>query len=152
MKKDEILLLENQLCFPFYAISNAITRSYGPLLKELNLTYPQYLVLLLLWEREGRSVTDICNSLFLKTNTLTPLLKKLEQKNLVVKRKDHLDVRKVLVFLSEEGKFLKEKAECIPQQLIETTNMKVEDMKKLRSLLNKMMADITQNSTKDGSS
>lgn len=150
MKKDEILLLENQMCFPFYAISNAITRYYGPILKEFNLTYPQYLVLLVLWEKEGCTVTDLCDRLFLKTNTLTPLLKKLEQKKLIVKRKDELDVRKVLVFLSEEGRQLKDRAQCIPEQLIDMTKMKVEDMKKLRSLLNEMMTDIMQSPTKDG--
>ena len=149
MKKDEILLLDNQLCFPFYAISNALTRYYGPLLKELNITYPQYLVLLLLWEKEGRSVTEICDRLFLKTNTLTPLLKKLEQKDLVEKQKDKEDIRKVLIFLTQKGKSLKEKAQCIPQQLIGAAKMKVEDLLQLRTLLKQMMTDITQNSTKN---
>lgn len=149
MKKEEILLLENQLCFPFYAISNAITRHYGSLLKEMDLTYPQYLVMLLLWEEEGKSVTEIGERLFLKTNTLTPLLQKLEAKGLIEKRKDEHDVRKVLVFLSEAGNTLKSKAECIPEQLLAATDMNTEDLAQLRSLLNKMLADIHPNSTKN---
>lgn len=149
MEQEEILLLENQLCFPFYAISNAITRHYGSLLKEMDLTYPQYLVMLLLWEEEGKSVTEIGERLFLKTNTLTPLLQKLEAKGLIEKRKDEHDVRKVLVFLSEAGNTLKRKAECIPEQLLAATDMNTEDLAQLRSLLNKMLADIHPSSTKN---
>lgn len=119
------LYLENQLCFPLYAASRLTTKIYSPLLKELDLTYPQYLVLLVLWQFSEQTVNNIGDRLLLESNTLTPLLKRLEQKNLVTRRRSESDERNVLVTLTAKGKALKEKALAIPGKIISS----VEDEK-----------------------
>jgi DNA-binding MarR family transcriptional regulator len=118
MKHEELLYLENQLCFPLYAASRLTTQMYGPLLHELDITYPQYLVLLVLWQRGALSVTEIGGLLLLDTNTLTPLLKRMEEKGLLVRLRSKEDARSVLVSLSPAGQQLKEKALCVPMQVI----------------------------------
>lgn len=118
MNTEEVLLLENQLCFPLYAASRLVTQLYTPLLDELDITYPQYLVLLVLWERGQQSVTDIGAQLLLETNTLTPLLKRMEQKGLLQRTRAADDERRVLISLTPRGKKLKQKAVCIPQALM----------------------------------
>lgn len=117
-QKPEDLWLENQICFPLYAASRMVTRLYTPLLDELEITYPQYLVLLVLWRKDQQSVTDIRNLIYLESNTLTPLLKRMENKGLIQRKRSETDERKVLVSLTEKGKALKEKAACIPEQII----------------------------------
>ena len=112
------LLLDNQLCFPLYAASRLVTKLYAPLLAVLDLTYPQYLVLLLLWERDGRTVTEIGDRLFLETNTLTPLLKRLEAKGLLRRERSTADERKVLIRLTDAGRDLNARARCIPTSLL----------------------------------
>ncbi|GAF05868.1 MarR family winged helix-turn-helix transcriptional regulator [Saccharicrinis fermentans] len=114
----ERLKLENQLCFPVYATSRLITREYQPYLDELGITYPQYLVLLVLWETDSISVNDIAKKLILKTNTLTPLLKRMEQLGLIHRTRSKNDERKVIVNLSSKGRELREKAVLIPEKLI----------------------------------
>lgn len=111
------LKLKNQLCFPVYAASRLITREYQPLLDELGITYPQYLVLMILWEEVQLPVNDIAKKLVLNTNTITPLLKRMEQQGLLKRQRSTEDERKVLVQLSEKGKHLQEKATRIPEQL-----------------------------------
>lgn len=113
----EELKLENQLCFPVYAASRLITREYQPFLEELEITYPQYLVLMVLWEHEHLTVNDIAKKLILNTNTITPLLKRMEQQGLINRKRSEEDERKVYVQLSENGKNLQEKAVKIPQEL-----------------------------------
>jgi len=113
----EELKLENQLCFPVYAASRLITREYQPFLDELEITYPQYLVLMVLWEYEHLTVNDIAKKLILNTNTITPLLKRMEQQGLINRKRSEEDERKVFVQLSEKGKNLQEKAVKIPQEL-----------------------------------
>ena len=113
----EQLKLDNQLCFRFYAVSRLITQAYGPLLSEMEVTYPQYLVLLVLWERDGMPVNDIAKKLLLNTNTVTPLLKRMEEQNLVKRTKGVEDGRQVVVSLTPKGKALEEKAKCVPIQL-----------------------------------
>tara|TARA_Y100000590_G_C15409352_1_gene896975 strand:+ start:278 stop:742 length:465 start_codon:yes stop_codon:yes gene_type:complete len=120
------LWLENQICFPLYAVSRLVTKQYAPLLEELDITYPQYLVLLVLWQQDDQLVSDISKRLLLESNTLTPLLKRLEQKQLVKRVRQESDERKVLISLTAEGKKLQEKAVCIPQRLVE--NIKGEDI------------------------
>ena len=120
------LWLENQLCFPLYAVSRLMTKQYSPLLEELDITYPQYLVLLVLWQKDDQLVSDISKRLLLESNTLTPLLKRLEQKQLVKRVRQESDERKVLISLTNEGKKLQDKAVCIPQRLVE--NIKSEDI------------------------
>jgi DNA-binding MarR family transcriptional regulator len=112
------LHLENQLCFPLYAASRLTTKIYMPFLKKLDLTYPQYLVLLVLWQHPEQTVNEIGNKLMLESNTLTPLLKRLEQKKLIQRTRSQRDERSVLVSLTPEGTSLREKAVAIPDQII----------------------------------
>lgn len=111
------LKLENQLCFPVYAASRLITKEYQPYLEKIGITYPQYLVLLVLWEEDRMPVNDIAKKLILKTNTLTPLVKRMEEMGLVERVKSTSDERKVLVCLTKKGIDLKEEAAMIPESL-----------------------------------
>lgn len=113
----EQLKLENQLCFPLYAASRLTTKIYAPLLKELDITYPQYLVMLVLWQHHQMSVKEIGKLLFLESNTLTPLLKRLEQKQLILRSRSTIDERNVQISLSESGQALETKAQTIPHQI-----------------------------------
>ncbi|WP_127137847.1 MarR family winged helix-turn-helix transcriptional regulator [Flagellimonas oceanensis] len=112
------LYLENQLCFPLYATSRLTTKIYAPYLEELGVTYPQYLVLLTLWQYNDQSVTSIGKRLYLESNTLTPLLKRLEQKRLIVRSRSKTDERTVMITLTDAGKKLKKKALEIPKKII----------------------------------
>jgi DNA-binding MarR family transcriptional regulator len=114
---DQHLLLDQQLCFPLYAAARAMMRAYQPLLGELDLTYPQYLVMLVLWERDGASVKALGEKLYLDSGTLTPLLKRLEHAGLVRRTRTAEDERVVEVWLTPQGKKLKRKAEPIPEKL-----------------------------------
>lgn len=114
----EQLFLDNQLCFPLYAASRLTTKIYAPYLQVLDLTYPQYLVMLVLWEHKTQNVNQIGKRLFLESNTLTPLLKRLEQKALITRRRSTLDERSVELRLTEKGEKLKEKAQLIPQNIL----------------------------------
>ena len=136
----EALKLENQLCFPFYTVSRLIVRKYKPLLDELGITYPQYLVLLILWETDHQPVNDIAKKLYLQTNTITPLLQRLETLMIVERSKSETDDRKVMISLTEKGKALKEKAASIPYQLMEGLNMQNEVLLRLRDQLNQMIS------------
>src|SRR6266481_8689915 len=111
------LLLDNQLCFAVYSTAHAFNRVYKPLLDRLGLTYPQYLVMLVLWERDGVPVKDIGERLFLDSGTLTPLLKRLEAAGLI-KRTRSEDERQVLIALTPQGHALQEKARSVPQSIL----------------------------------
>ena len=113
----EQLKLKNQLCFPVYAASRLITREYQPYLAELGITYPQYLVLLLLWENQPLAVNYIADKLILNTNTITPLLKRMETDGIVKRIRSEQDERKVFISLTEYGELLKKKAAKIPEEL-----------------------------------
>lgn len=131
----EQLKLENQLCFPVYAASRLITREYQPYLDELGITYPQYLVLMILWEEDRVPVNDIAKKLILNTNTMTPLLKRMEQQGIVARERSKDDERKVIVQLTEKGKDMREKAALIPEKLVKNLldgALKVDDLKKLK--------------------
>ncbi|WP_066632059.1 MarR family winged helix-turn-helix transcriptional regulator [Labilibacter marinus] len=121
------LKLENQLCFPVYAASRLITREYQPYLDELGITYTQYLVFLILWEKDKLPVNDIAKMLILNTNTVTPLLKRMEQQGFIKRERSKEDERKVIVCLSSKGEAMKEKAAVIPQAL--ANNLLKEDVK-----------------------
>lgn len=112
------LFLENQLCFPLYAASRLTTKLYASHLKKLGITYPQYLVMLVLWEEEALAVKEIGARLYLESNTLTPLLKRLEQKGLLERERSKEDERTVLISLSPEGQALKTEAVAIPQKIL----------------------------------
>ena len=113
----DALKLENQLCFRFYTVSRLITQAYGPLLDRLGVTYPQYLVLLVLWEKDAQPVNDIAKRLVLETNTVTPLLKRMEAEGLVRRTRGTEDARQVIVSLTEKGSRLRETAKDIPEQM-----------------------------------
>ena len=107
-------LLENQLCFRLYTASRLITQAYHPLLSAYGLTYPQYLVLLVLWEQDAQPVNDIAKRLYLATNTVTPLLQRMERVGLLVRRKGETDGRQMIVSLSRKGKELQDKLADVP--------------------------------------
>ena len=111
------LKLSNQLCFRLYTASRLITQAYHPLLSRIGLTYPQYLVMMVLWEEDGLPVNDIAKKLYLETNTVTPLLKRMEAEGFIKRTKAKEDGRRVIVSLTSKGKALEEKASCIPMEI-----------------------------------
>lgn len=146
-KKDELLKLQNQLCFPLYAASRLVTREYQPYLEKLNITYPQYLVLLILWEEDGLTVNEIAKKLLLNTNTVTPLLKRMESEGIINRSSTTTDERKVLVKLTEKGKKLKEEALCIPEKLIAELmkgSVKLDELVNLKAVLQKMIDHLSK--------
>src|SRR6202140_5552540 len=115
---DQPLLLGNQLCFAIYSTAHAFNRVYKPLLDRLGLTYPQYLVMLVLWERDDVPLKDIGERLFLDSGTLTPLLKRLEAADLIKRPRSTADERQVLIALTPKGQALKEKARSVPEGIL----------------------------------
>jgi MarR family transcriptional regulator, organic hydroperoxide resistance regulator len=112
------LYLENQLCFPLYAASRLTTKIYAPHLTALDLTYTQYLVLLVLWQHQTQTVNEIGEKLILESNTLTPLLKRMEQKELIIRKRSSNDERQVIIKLTDKGEQLQTLASEIPKKLI----------------------------------
>lgn len=131
---DRALRLDEQLCFALYRASRAVTRAYGPLLAPLGLTYPQYLALLVLWQDDGVSVKHIGDRLALDSATLTPLLKRLEQRGLVARRRDGDDERVVRVELTAEGQALRAKARLVPGQIASLAGYDADDERSLARL------------------
>ena len=132
------LLLEEQLCFPFYAISREITKRYRPLLEPLGLTYPQYLVMLVLWEQDQQSLKAVGERLHLDSGTLTPLLKKLEASGLVERVKNPADERHIQITLTADGQALRKEAEQIPLALKELLGVSDEDLELVKQTLNRL--------------
>jgi len=130
-----LLALDHQFCFALYSTSHAMTKTYKPLLDRLGLTYPQYLVMLVLWEQDGILVKDIGARLFLDSGTLTPLLKRLESNGLVARNRDPQDERQVRISLTAEGRALRAKAEEIPEQLLCATGQEAGTLGRLRGQL-----------------
>lgn len=144
---EETLHLDNQICFPLYAVSRLTTQLYTPLLEKLDLTYPQYLVMLVLWQYKIQTVNEICSKLFLETNTVTPLLKRLEQKKMINRRRSECDERLVVVTLSEQGERMRESALCIPGKIVSQfgdDTLTVAEVENLKVTLNKLL-DIIRN-------
>ena len=139
---DEALRLENQLCFPLYACARKVVSQYTPFLKPLGITSTQYLVFMLLWAEDGLSVGDLCSRLYLDSGTLTPMLKKMEEKHLVERRRSKDDERVVRIWLTEEGKKMKEKAAAIPLQVGSCIRISPEEASALYSLLYKTIEQI----------
>nr|WP_034378807.1 MarR family transcriptional regulator [Herbaspirillum sp. CF444] len=115
---DQALMLENQLCFAMYSASLAMTKVYKKILKDIDLTYPQYLVMLVLWEKDEVTVSDLGGKLFLDSGTLTPLLKRMETMGLLHRARDVEDERRVVVRLSQEGRALRKRAMAVPERLM----------------------------------
>ena len=130
---DQPLLLGNQLCFAIYSTAHAFNRVYKPLLDRLGLTYPQYLVMLVLWERDGMSVKEIGERLFLDSGTLTPLLKRLEAAELVKRTRSTADERHVLIDLTSKGQALREKARTVPQAILAASACSVSQLSAIKN-------------------
>lgn len=143
----EQLKLENQLCFPVYAASRLITREYQPLLESLGITYPQYLVLMVLWENDSLPVNDIAKKLILNTNTITPLLKRMEQEGFLLRRRSDKDERKVIVQLTEKAKELQKEAAKIPEELVKrlvNSELNIDDLIRLKENLNSIVSFLSR--------
>ena len=130
--------LNRQLCFALYSASKAATAVYRPILEELGLTYPQYLVMLVLWESEPRSVRELGEELGLDSGTLSPLLKRLESLELVERRRSALDERRMEITLTDGGRNLSAKATGIPQHLADAAKLSAAELEQLRETLDKL--------------
>lgn len=142
MSQFEHQKLENQLCFPLYAAARLVTRLYQPLLKAHNLTYPQYIVLLILWQQEGMTVGEIGQLALLNSNTLTPILQRMEKNQLITRQRCQDDERKMLIYLTEQGRQLQSELACLPQLLKSQVDYDVEKAKQLKSLLNDLIEQL----------
>ncbi|MBR1223619.1 MULTISPECIES: MarR family winged helix-turn-helix transcriptional regulator [unclassified Bradyrhizobium] len=129
------LLLGNQICFAVYSTAHAFTRVYKPLLDKLGLTYPQYLVMMVLWERDGVPVKDIGEKLFLDSGTLTPLLKRMEAAELIRRTRSTEDERQVLIALTPKGQALREKARVVPQGILASSACSVGELVAMKNEL-----------------
>lgn len=141
------LALDRQLCFALYAASRATTAVYRPLLDELGLTYPQYLVMLVLWERDGRGVREIGDELDLDTGTLSPLLKRMEGLGLLERRRQSDDERRVLIHLTDAGHDLHEPALAVPRRLAGCSGLPTEELLALRSTLKRLTLELRSGTT-----
>ncbi|MGZ5192664.1 MAG: MarR family winged helix-turn-helix transcriptional regulator [Kaistella sp.] len=128
--------LGNQLCFPFYVIAKEIAGLYRPLLEELDITYPQYLVMMVLWEHQRLTVNQIGEKLSLDSGTLTPLLKRLEAKSYIIRQRKIEDERVVEISLTDEGERLQDQACLIPSKMNEKLNLSETDVKELKGAIN----------------
>ncbi|ATH95258.1 MarR family winged helix-turn-helix transcriptional regulator [Bacillus glycinifermentans] len=144
----EHMKLDRQLCFLLYASSREMTKLYKPLLDELNITYPQYLALLLLWEHEILSVKKMGELLYLDSGTLTPMLKRMEQRGLITRERSPEDERSVIVKLTSSGAEMKERASCIPQTMLAQTNLPAEELERLTHVLGSLLASMTKKNRK----
>ena len=138
-EKYNSLKLCNQLCFPLYACSREMIKLYKPYLDELGLTYTQYITIMVLWEHKSMTVKALGKELFLDSGTLTPLLKKLEEKGLVTRRRSDRDERNLIVSITELGEELKDRALHIPREMIKCVNLPPEDIRNLYRMLYQML-------------
>ena len=130
---DQLLRLDNQICFAVYSAAHAFNRVYKPLLDRLGLTYPQYLVMLVLWERDGVPLKDIGERLFLDSGTLTPLLKRLEVAGLLKRNRSSEDERQVKIALTAQGQALKEKARSVPLSILDASSCSVAELSDVKN-------------------
>ena len=137
--KYDILKLENQLCFPLYACAKEIVRKYKPILDEFDLTYTQYITMMVMWEKKKLNVKELGESIYLDSGTLTPVLKKLESKGYVKRSRSKDDERILNVILTEKGENLKQNALSIPSQIGQCIDLEMDDIITLNKLLNKML-------------
>lgn len=140
------LHLDQQMCFALYSANLALHKVYRKLLSELDLTYPQYLVMLVLWQRDDVTVSDIGEKLFLDSATLTPLLKRLESAGLLVRQRAKADERQVIITLTEPGKALKEKAKSIPEAIMCATECNLDEMSALKGQLESLRESLKDKS------
>lgn len=141
---EELQRLERQLCFPLYAASRLVTRLYQPMLEPLGLTYPQYIVLMILWEDAPCPVSRIGERALLNTNTLTPLLKRLEQLGYLQRQRSSADERVVEISLTDTGQALKQKCACIPAELVQKLGMPLDKLGTLKTLVDELLGHLQQ--------
>ncbi len=137
--KYDAIKIDNQLCFPLYACAKEIVRRYKPFLDEIDLTYTQYIAMMVLWEEKEINVKALGKRLYLDSGTLTPVLKRLEQKNLISRQRDNKDERNLIVRLTAEGEQLKEQAVKIPQKMAGCVNLNKNDAAVLYRILHEML-------------
>ena len=139
MKNEELLKLDNQICFPLYVVSKEIIRHYTPLLKKLDLTYTQYIALLALWEKDHITVKELGERLYLDSGTLTPLLNKLEKKGYIIRNKSENDGRELVVFVTDSGLELKQKALDIPPEIAKCVDLEKDEAIVFFKILRKVL-------------
>jgi DNA-binding MarR family transcriptional regulator len=147
LSNDNVLNVDLQMCFALYSASLSMTKAYKPLLAELKLTYPQYLVLLVLWEKDAVAVNVLGERLFSDSGTLTPLLKRLEKLGFIQRQRSAEDERRVIVTLTKEGKQLQKKAAAIPVQMLCNTGCTLTEIQQLNSQLISLRTALIKNST-----
>ncbi|MGB0975445.1 MAG: MarR family winged helix-turn-helix transcriptional regulator [Prolixibacteraceae bacterium] len=138
----EQLKLSNQFCFPFYVASRMITKLYQPLLDQYGITYPQYLVLMVLWESSPLPVKEIGQKLYLNSNTLTPLLKRMENQDLIIRKRDTNDERKVFITLTEKANELQGEIACVPTTLFEKLDLPKEKLIQIKSDIQELISNL----------
>lgn len=136
------LLLKNQVCFSLYSASNAMIRAYRPLLNELDLTYSQYLAMMVIWERNGINVKELGQELHLDSGTLTPLLKRLEVKEIITRQRSTQDERIRQVFLTTKGTELKKQALSVPNAIFCKSQLEIEELQQLKQTCEKLLANL----------
>ncbi len=142
------LQLGNQICFPLYSVSRLLTKAYKPYLEKMGITYPQYLVLMVLWEEDNVSVNQISEKLLLNTNTLSPLLKRMEKMSLLRRSRSSEDERKVVVKLTEKGQSMQTQAAPIPGKLLQTLlteNIDLQEVIRLKNTLDEWIKLLSDN-------
>lgn len=143
-RSQNFVSLNDHLCFSIYTTSRAIQRMYRPLLDDLNLTYPQYLTLVALWENGPQTVSQLGNKLDLDSGTLTPMLKRMEKANLIFRHRDVMDERVVLVGLTEKGKRMQADSAIIPQTLLEKSGLDSDEWHTLNKTMKKLMVHVSE--------
>lgn len=143
-ENSSLLQLDNQLCFSLYSATNAITRAYRPLLDALDLTYLQYMAMMVLWEEQSVSVKRLGERLHLDSGTLTPLLKRLEAKALVVRGRSPDDERVRVITLTDAGQSLKTQAETVPEQILCQTCMPLDELKQMKRLCDQLLKNLAR--------
>lgn len=141
----DTLKLKNQLCFPIYLCSKEIIKKYTPWLEKLDLTYTQYIVMMYFWEKGKSNVKEIEKTLLLDSSTLTPLLKKLEYKGYISRKRSTIDERNLEIVLTEKGKNLKEQAKCIPNKMEKCISLTKEEKETLYKIIYKVLVNVERN-------
>ena len=144
MEKYESIKLKNQLCFPFYLCSKEIIRRYTPLLNDVDLTYTQYVVMMYMWEVKKSNVKELGKTILLDSSTLTPLLKKLENKGYIKRERNELDERNVIITLTNTGEKLKDKVIDIPKKVGKCINLNEDETKYLYNILYKILINVME--------
>ncbi|MBQ2157289.1 MAG: MarR family transcriptional regulator [Oscillospiraceae bacterium] len=138
-QENSILKLENQICFPLYAASRDVIKRYKPYLDDMGLTFTQYITMIVLWEEKTVTVKELGKRLYLDSGTLTPLLKKMEAKGLITRKRSFEDERNLIVTVTEEGERLKEMADGVPEKILVGSEISLEEAVTLRALLLKIL-------------